>query len=269
MHTFEFHYKGARFVAEEEGRGPAVIFLHGFLESRNMWKTLWPQLPKTIRKISLDLPGHGDSENLGYIHSMEEMAEVVMALVHRLSLRKVFLVGHSMGGYVALAFAERYPDNIRGMVLMNSNSRADSDEKRRNRDRAVALVKQDPQAYIRTAVPLLFSEDNRKSLRKEVNAAKKDALRTSAQGVVAALEGMKIRADREAILAFAPYPILFVASRKDPALDFEMLQEQLEHQAVQGLILEEGHMSHFEEPEKLIPAFKHFLKEPLKKPLLQ
>lgn len=261
MNRLEFHYKGARFIAEDEGKGPAIIFLHGFLENRQMWKDLKAKLPKPFRKIALDLPGHGDSENLAYVHPMEEMAEVVMALLKKLSLRKVILCGHSMGGYVALAFAEKYPDHLRALVLMNSNSRADSAEKKVNRDRAIALVKQNSPSYIKAAIPLLFSEDNRRNLKSAIRYARNAALKTSKQGIVAALEGMKMRLDREAILAFAPYPVLFIASRKDPVLEFEMLQEQFEHEAVQPLVLEDGHMSHFEEPEELIDGFKRFLKQ--------
>ncbi len=259
MRTIEFQHKGARFIAEDEGRGRAVIFLHGFLENRRMWKDLLPKLPRNIRKITLDLPGHGDSENLAYVHSMEEMAEVVMSLMKRLFIRKAVICGHSMGGYVAMAFAEKYPDNLKGLVLMNSNSRADSEERKINRGRAIQLVKQNPKSYIRNAIPLLFSEESRHRLKAEVNWARDEGLRTSVQGVVAALEGMKLRPDREAILEFAPYPILLIASKKDSVLPFEMLQEQMEHRAVKPLILEEGHMSHLEEPESLVQGLKQFL----------
>lgn len=261
MNTLEFHYKGARFIAEDEGKGPALVFIHGFLENRGMWTDLKAKLPKSYRKISLDLPGHGDSENLAYVHSMEELAEVVMALLKRLSLRKVMLCGHSMGGYVALAFAEKYPDYLRALILMNSNSRADSDEKKLNRDRAIALVKQDPQAYIKTAIPLLFSPANRQILKSAIATVRKEAMKTSPQGVVAALEGMKIRLDREAILAFAPYPVLYIASRLDPVLDFKMLEEQFEHPSVSSLVLEQGHMSHIEEPELLRQGIVDFLRK--------
>lgn len=261
MRTFEFQYKGARFVAEDEGRGRAVIFLHGFLENRRMWRDILPKLPRNIRKITLDLPGHGDSDNLAYVHSMEDMAEVVMSLMKHLYLRKAVLCGHSMGGYVAMAFAEHYPDHLKGVILMNSNARADSPERKLNRGRAIQLLKRDPSSYIRNAIPLLFSDASRKGLKKEVDWAREEALRTSVQGVVAALEGMKIRPDREAILEFAPYPILLIASRKDPVLPFESLLEQMEHRAVQALILEEGHMSHLEEAEPLLKGIKAFLKQ--------
>ena len=259
MPQFEFHYKGARFVGEDEGRGRAVLFLHGFLENRRMWQQTIKALPRTIRKITLDLPGHGDSENLGYVHTMEEMAELVQALMKHLYLRKAVLCGHSMGGYVALAFAEKYPDHLKGLILMNSNSRADSEEKKLNRNRAIKLVKQNYQSFIRNAIPALFAEGNRKRLKKEIAKVRKEALRTSVQGIVAALEGMKIRVDREPILAFAPYPILFIASAQDPVLPIKVLEEQMEHTAVQGLKFQEGHMSHLEEPEALVQGLKQFL----------
>lgn len=263
MASFEFHHKGARFIAEDEGRGRAVIFLHGFLESRRMWRDLLPSLPKGIRKISLDLPGHGDSENLSYVHSMEDMADLVRSLMKHLYLRKAVLCGHSMGGYVALAFAEFYPDYLKGLILINSNSRADSEERKHNRSRAIAVVKKNPKAYIRQAIPMLFSPSSKDRLNDAISRASEEALRTSAQGVVAALEGMKIRPDREPILAFAPYPILMIAAKQDPILPFEMLQEQMQHRAVQGAVLEEGHMSHLEEPKALAVALKSFLRDRL------
>lgn len=259
MSGFYFQYKEANFYAEDQGRGPALIFLHGFLENSRMWSKLMEDLPSTYRKISLDLPGHGRSDNLAYVHQMEEMAELVMALVKHLRLKRFVLIGHSMGGYVALAFADKYPDYLRALVMMNSNARADSDEKKLNRDRAIALVKRNPRSYVRSAIPLLFRPKNRVALREEVRLVKEQALETSAQGIVAALEGMKQRLDREMILAFAPYPILFVASKKDPVLDFQMLKEQFHYDAVQPLILEDGHMAHLENPQELQAGLRSFL----------
>ncbi len=263
MKAIHFQYKEANFYAEERGQGSALIFLHGFLENHQMWHGLWEALPNTYRKISLDLPGHGQSDNLAYVHSMEEMAELLMALVKHLRLKRFTLIGHSMGGYVALAFADKYPDYLKALVLMNSNARADSAAKKVNRSRAIALVKRNPKSYVRTAIPLLFRPKNREKLRHKVNACKEQALQTSPQGIVAALEGMKQRLDREMILAFAPYPILFIASRKDPILDFSELQEQCEYENVESLVLEDGHMSHIENPDALLQGLRSFLQRKL------
>jgi len=259
LHNLEFQYKNTKFTASDSGQGKAVVFLHGFLENRAMWAELQEALPKKYRCISLDLPGHGESENLAYVHSMEEMAEVVKALLDHLKIRRAIVVGHSLGGYVALALADSYPDMLKGMVLINSTARADGEERQRNRDRAINLVKRNHKSYVRNSIPMLFRPVNRKKYHEEVKKIKTEALQTSAQGIVAALEGMKIRIDHEVILNFAPYPILFVASKKDPVLPWEQLEEQFFHESVEPLVLSEGHMSHIENFPELLAGLKQFL----------
>jgi len=96
---------------------------------------------KKNRVITIDLLGHGNSECLGYIHSMEDNADMIHEILSELRIRKAIFVGHSMGGYVALAFAELYPETVKGIVLLNSTSRADSEERKLNRDRAIKVVK--------------------------------------------------------------------------------------------------------------------------------
>ncbi len=256
-----FTHKGVSFHYEVSHQGPAIIFLHGFLENNDMWKGVIEALPRAYRKICLDLPGHGKSDNIGYIHTMEEMAEVVKALVDHKKLRKVILVGHSMGGYVALAFAEKYPDLVKALVLMNSTTRADSPTKQKDRDRAIAICKTNHKAFIRTAIPMLFRPKNRRNLKEEINKVKAQALTTSKQGIIAALEGMKVRVDREVLLHFGPYPILFVAAQNDPVFPFEILKEQIDGSSVTPCYTENGHMSHIEDFETLIKGLKIFLKQ--------
>lgn len=255
-----FQYRSVNFSYSDTGKGTCIIFLHGFLENRHMWDELSDWLPKSFRKISIDLPGHGESENLGYIHTMEEMAEMVKALADQLKIRKFFIIGHSMGGYVALALAEKYPDHLRGLILMNSSTRADSEEKKMNRGRAVILAKRDHKSYIRKSIPNLFRPKSREVYRQSLNHIKNEALKTSKQGVIAALEGMKIRPDREVLLHFSPYPILFIAARRDPILNFEDSQDQMQAEKVVSVITENGHMSHIEDNEIVFKSVKDFVK---------
>lgn len=258
-----FNFRDTQFAFNTQHAGTAIIFLHGFLESQHMWQNVIDNLPRTYRKITLDLPGHGDSGNLGYVHTMDEMAEVVKALADHLKLRKFFICGHSMGGYVALAFAEKYPEMIKGLMLLNSTAKADSDEKRKNRDKAIAVVKRNHKAYIRTAIPLLFRPKNRRTMAEQVNYTKTDALRTSQQGIVAALEGMKMRTDREVLLHFAPYLILFVGGKHDPIIALSDIEEQMKAHRVAPLLLENGHMSYIEDLEPLLVGIKQFLQKPV------
>ena len=110
-------YKNIEIAYTVSGQGNALIFLHGFLETSTMWQPYIDIFSKTHKVIAIDLLGHGKTPCLGYIHTMEEMAETVFAVVKELKLRKMHLFGHSMGGYVALAFAEMYPDYLKILHL--------------------------------------------------------------------------------------------------------------------------------------------------------
>ena len=123
------NFKNTKISYTDQGKGTAVVLLHGFLENQSMWKAFIPELVKKHRIITIDLLGHGETECLGYVHTMEDQADMVHHVLHELKIRKAVLIGHSMGGYVALAFAELYPDNVKGIVLQNSTSRADSEER--------------------------------------------------------------------------------------------------------------------------------------------
>jgi pimeloyl-ACP methyl ester carboxylesterase len=142
-------YKNTKISFTDQGKGTALVLLHGFLENKSMWDAFIPELSKKYRVITLDLLGHGDTECYGYVHAMEDQADMLYALTLFLKLRKVVLVGHSMGGYIALAFAELFPDHVKGLVLLNSTSRADSEERKVNRDRAIEAVKQNYAAFVR------------------------------------------------------------------------------------------------------------------------
>lgn len=254
-------YKNTKISYTDQGKGTAVVLLHGFLENKTMWNRYIETLTKNHRVITIDLLGHGETESLGYVHVMEDQADVIYAVLIYLKLRKVVLVGHSMGGYVALAFAELYPDHVKGLFLLNSTARADSDERKINRDRAIVAVKQNYGAFVSMSIANLFSEDNRELLAKEIEKTKKEALKTPLQGIVAALEGMKVRKDREVLLHFAPYPIQLVLGRKDPVLNYDENIDQIEGTKVQLTTFPDGHMSHIENEKELKSFLLDFLKK--------
>ena len=165
-----------------------------------------------------------------------------------------------MGGYVALAYGELYPENVRGLVLINSTSKADSEERKHNRDHAIKAVKKDYTTFIRLSIANLFSPDNRKRLIEEIEKVKLEALKTPLQGVVASLEGMKIRKDREVLLHLTPYPKMLILGKKDLVLIYETALEQIEDTAVKLITLPDGHMSHIENKDELLKVLLDFLK---------
>lgn len=262
--TFVFmkttNYKNTKISYTDQGKGNAVVLLHGFLENSTMWNYLAPVLAKKNRVICIDLLGHGQTDCLGYIHSMEDMADAVHQVISELKIRKAVFVGHSMGGYVALAVAELYPEFMKGLVLLNSTSRADSEERIANRTRAIKAVKQNYVAAVRMSIANLFSEENRTKLSKQIEWVREEALQTPLQGIIAAQEGMKLRKDREVILHFATYPILLILGKKDPVLNYEENLEQIEGTNVKLITFNDGHMSHLENQAELEKVMAGFLK---------
>ncbi|MDZ7613245.1 MAG: alpha/beta fold hydrolase [Flavobacteriaceae bacterium] len=147
-------YKNTPVYFEVKGEGRAVVLLHGFLENRSMWKDIAAELCKRYKVVSIDLFGHGGTGNLGYIHTMEAQAHMVKQVLDTLNLRRYVLVGHSMGGYISLALAEEYPDNIKGLCLLNSTAMEDTDEKKMNRDRAIVRSKKPlPKTFVKICHP--------------------------------------------------------------------------------------------------------------------
>ncbi|CAH8284425.1 pimeloyl-ACP methyl ester carboxylesterase [Mariniflexile fucanivorans] len=252
-------HKGITVFYTDEGQGNPVVFLHGFLENSTMWQAFIPELTKKNRVICIDLLGHGKTECLGYIHTMELMAEVVEAVLNQLKITKSTLIGHSMGGYVALAFAEKNPKNLKGLCLMNSTSLPDTEEKKRNRDRAIIAVKQNYKTFVRIAVNNLFRPKNRIVFADKIKDVVNEALKTPLQGIVAALEGMKIRKDRQHLLQSPTFKKMMIISKKDPALDYKTLIAQAKNTDVKKVEFPDGHMSHIENQDDFLIEIMHFI----------
>ena len=253
-------YKNIAISYSDIGTGTAVVLLHGFLENKTMWKDLAPKLAEKNRVISIDLLGHGDSDCLGYVHSMEENAEIVKAVLSNLKIRKTIIIGHSMGGYVALAFAELYPQFIKGLVLLNSTAKEDSEERKINRDRAIKAVKQNYINFVRMSIVNLFSENNRDRLENEIEKVKFEALKTPLQGIIASLEGMKIRKDRQFILKESNFPKMLILGKKDGVLIYNENMTQIKNTNAELITFPDGHMSHIENKMDLEKVVLRFLK---------
>jgi pimeloyl-ACP methyl ester carboxylesterase len=247
-------FRGAKIRYADRGRGRAIVLLHGFPENLHIWDEFATKLAKNYRVIAIDLPGFGESECLGYVHSMELMAQCVHSIMHELNLRRYVLVGHSMGGYVSMAFAELFTENLSGLCLFHSSTYADSDEKKQDRDRGIAAVKKHPQQYLKAFSANLFAnpDDPKLAHLQEL------VLTAHPRAVVAALEGMKARPSREIILKFAPYPVLFIYGKKDKIMNWEAMLPQTEVPAKKEVLLldEAGHMGFYEEPEETLKAIR-------------
>ena len=223
-----------------------------------MWKDYVDFFSEKYRVITIDLLGHGESDSLGYVHTMEDNANAVQEVLNHLKIEKATVVGHSMGGYVGLAFAELFPKNIQKLVLLNSTSKEDSPERKLNRTRAIKAVKQNYVTFVSLAIGNLFSENNRIRLTEEIEKVKTQALQTPLQGIIASLEGMKVRKDRELLLQQNLFPVLLILGKKDPVLDYEDSRTQIDDTTAELISFEDGHMSHIENKEELKTVLSQF-----------
>ena len=244
----------------DKGKGRVIVLLHGFLESLEIWEEFSTKLSKHFRVISIDLPGHGKTPCIGYIHPMELLAECVKSVMDSLELRRYVVVGHSMGGYVALAFAELFPQNVSGLCLFHSTAMPDSAEKKKDRDRVADIVKKDHKQFVSDLIPKLFAQENIPLLKSAVDKAKQIALNTSKEGIVAALLGMKERPSRELVLKNAKYPVLFIVGKKDVLLAWDnlLLLTSLPKKSFNTVLEHAGHMGFYEATEETMKAVRKF-----------
>jgi len=245
-------YKNIQIAFTVEGKGETIVLLHGFLESSTIWKNVVSALKETHQIIAIDLLGHGKTEKLGYIHSMETMAETVYAVLSELKVEKASIIGHSMGGYVGLAFAEKFPQQLEKLILLNSSTVADSEERKENRDRAKRLVKQNKQAFISMAIKNLFTDENRNALRAEIDALVEEAVQLPEEYIIASIEGLKNRKDRTEVLQQYLGEKIIIAGKNDPVVPFKEIEAIAEKTNSTFISFEDGHMSYLENKEELL-----------------
>jgi len=193
---------------------------------------------------------------------MDELADALSAILEEEGIEKVFLAGHSMGGYICMAFADLYPEKLLGYALVHSTPFADTKEKRENRDREISLVLCGKKRQIVLVnIPKAFATENLDRMSAQVESLKQMALRSPDNGMIALLNGMKERPDRTAVLRNPDLPLLLIGGMRDnyiPVEVFEKLVSLAPHARV--LRLEEsGHMGFIEEPELLVNEFMAFL----------
>lgn len=256
-----FNYKNIEVYYEDHGKGDAIVLLHGFLENASMWKHLASNLEPTNRVICIDLLGHGKTDNLGYIHTMEEMSNAVYSVLNHLEIDNYVVVGHSMGGYVALAMAKQNPKAIRGLCLMNSTYRADNQNRKSLRQKAIEMVRKNYELVVRTSVMNLFAIDSRTLFSDEIEEVVREALLTSVQGYVAAQRGMMQREDHFNVLKNLKSEKLIIVGEKDPIIDYKRIKEEIKDTSIPYAQLSLGHMSHIENKSENTDKIMHFIEK--------
>ncbi|MCF6279010.1 MAG: alpha/beta hydrolase [Flavobacteriaceae bacterium] len=253
-------YKNIQVGFSSAGKGSVVVLLHGFLENSTMWNGITPTLSKRNRVITIDLLDHGDTECLGYVHTMEDQAKMVKFVLNHLKLRRFTIIGHSMGGYIALSFAHLFPENTKGICLLNATYQNDNRERKLLRSRAIKMAENNYENMVRISFTNLFSENSRTVFKSEIKKALIEALKTPVQGYIAAQEGMKIRKEFTSFFKNASFKKLVVIAKKDSVIDAKKVLLFTQKNNIPVSVLQEGHMSHIENKKKLIEVLKDFEK---------
>ncbi|MHC1706942.1 MAG: alpha/beta fold hydrolase [Bacteroidales bacterium] len=245
---------------KDEGNGPVLVLLHGFTEHLGIWDSFTRSLKNNFRVVRIDLPGHGHSDMLGKIHTMEIMAEGIKAVLTHLKIRKCVMIGHSMGGYVTLSFASKYSSMLRGFGLFHSQAEADSKEAKINRDRTIAIIRDNRYNWLNQFIPDLFAPHNRIKYEKEIKALQQSADLITPESLIASLEGMKRRSNRLDVLSESKVPVLFIAGKLDIRIPFEkMIHQASMVQHAEILFLgNTAHMGYIEAREATFRAIKNF-----------
>lgn len=250
-------------VYSQIGSGQPIVLLHGFLEERSMWNDYAEKLSSEFEVISIDLLGQGESGNVGYAHSMEEHAAAVTAVLFTECIETCIVVGHSMGGYVALALAENQPDLIDGLILFHSTSYPDLAEKKIDRERVIALVQRNKSVYLNAAIPSLFAENSKAGLQNEIEALIDIANGFSDQGIIANIRGMMERKDRTEILKDGKFQKLIIHGELDSVISIDdvktiaALSNDIQLQMVKNI----SHMGHLEAPVKCFDLIAEFCRD--------
>ncbi len=256
-------FKNTKISYTDSGKGAVVVLLHGFLENKHMWNEIIPEISKNKRVLAIDLLGHGHTECLGYIHPMELMADAVTAVLKTLRIRKITLIGHSMGGYVSLALAEKNRKMIRGLCLLNSTAASDDTSRKKLRERANKMAQINLSNIVRMSFINLFSEKSKKIFNPEIQLALSEALQTSLQGYSACQEGMRIRPNRLSVLKNNHFKKLFILGKKDPVLPVNKGIKEAEETQSETVVLSGGHMSHIENSDELVRVLNTFIRQSL------
>ena len=241
------HYKS--------GSGKPLVLLHGFLESSRMWENL--SIPNGVESISIDLPGHGQSIEVSSAESMEEMARCVIDLIDEFGVPSYDVIGHSMGGYVALCLSSLDPRCAK-VMLLNSNFWCDSAAKINDRKRVAEVVQTKLSHFIYEVVPNLFIDPEIHD--QEVRCLIKDALKMAPNAVAASSIAMSKRKDLKSIIEGNPDRYSIVQGIHDPIVDVNRMRTEIQDLNVEYLELDNvGHMAHIEAPDAINKCVREFL----------
>ena len=254
-------YRNKKIIYHVYGNGKPVMLVHGFGEEGNVWKNQIEFLKEHFFLIVPDLPGSGQSEAIDDM-SMEGMAEVLHSIIHEEEMTTCIMIGHSMGGYITLAFAEKYRNHLQAFGLFHSTAYADSDEKKVTRKKGIEFIEQyGAFEFLKTSTPNLFSKEFKTTSTGIFNAFIDSLKDFKAASLIAYYYAMMNRPDRTYILNNSEFKILFIFGEFDNAVPLQdgLRQCYLPLNSFIHILKKSGHMGMLEEPDKTNRVLYDFL----------
>jgi len=257
IHTEEFPVISYR----KWGHGPARILLHGFPENGELWRYVWPALSKNFMVLVPDLPGTGESTFKGNSVSIEQLAGSVNNILEKEKVDNALVIGHSLGGYIALALAELHPEKVKAISFVHSTAFADSDEKKLTRRKSIELIRKGgKEPFINQMVPNLFSSTYKEEFPEMIRKEIERGVAQKAETMIAFYEAMANRPDRMKVLKNGLFPVQWIIGKDDNVIPFRVQLQQCCISNINFVSLYDscGHMSMLEKPEPLVNDLELF-----------
>ena len=245
------------------GTGKPVVLVHGFGEDGDIWLNQVKFLREKFKLIIPDLPSSGHSAMIDDM-SMKGMAEVIIAIMKAEYCIPCPVIGHSMGGYIALALAEKHPETLSAFGLFHSSAFADSDEKKANRQKGIAFIQQHGAGeFLKTVTPNLFAPDSKEKIPEVIKDLLEQGNNFTPQSLVSYYQAMMQRPDRTDVLQKAAVPVLFIMGKYDNAVPMEdsLKQCHLPQKSYIHILAQSGHMGMLEEADRCNQILEEFLLE--------
>lgn len=211
----------------DTGDGTTIVLLHGFCEDSSLWNYHVDFLSQSFRVVCIDLPGFGKNNELEQETSMESMAKEVKDTIEYIGIKKHILIGHSLGGYITLAYAELYSRALLGIGLFHSTAFADSEEKKINRNKSIDFISEHGVGvFAKNFISPLFNPSIRDNFTSEITDLVNIVANTPLSSVINVTKAMRDRKSRISVLKDLNVPVLYIIGKSDVALPLELSLEQ-------------------------------------------
>jgi len=253
-------YKDGHLSYRIHGEGNAIVLLHGFGEESSVWRKQLDLFP-AHRLLIPDLPGSGSSD-LVVNMSMEGLARSVLTILDAEKIDRCVMIGHSMGGYITLAFVDHYGERLSGFGLFHSTAYADTEEKKDTRRKGIQFIRQyGALEFLKTSTPNLYAPEHREARKALIEEHLASVHNFSAEALVSYYEAMMARPDRTHLLRTTELPVLFIIGRHDTAVPFEdaLQQSHMPRLSYIHILENSGHMGMVEEPEEAAKALISYI----------